>query len=392
MNVKVMTHDPDCAFPDNTANFIPLTISLPLDTALLPTCLKHRNNIMKFLGSIRRRRRHVVFPTSQESLESARFDAVPFPPTPYNRPAPLKPTYNPRIPRITADNPRVRRTLGSSAQAVGFPLLALPPHLILAIGDHLRNTTLSALARCSRYLHHLLTSSLYDRFLYLKHPLLEGYYPEDPRDYLLLCAVEYSSSAAVRHYLAVGANPNTLDTRSTHAWSMIQIAASEGAIEIVKLLLGGGADPMFVSMDGVTALHIAARKGLLRTIRMLVERVPVDILTPFGESPLHFAASAGRVKVVAFLLESGADAARMDDEGKTPLMCAGDAGARGKRCISLLAVGRKLNWIEVGIEAGVSVKDLHDIERMQKLQEAGEEKREVRLKKGCLKAGKKRKW
>ncbi|KAF8248816.1 ankyrin repeat protein, partial [Wilcoxina mikolae CBS 423.85] len=86
-------------------------------------------------------------------------------------------------------------------------------------------------------------------------------------------------------------------------WSMIQIAASEGAIEIVKILMEGGADPAFVSMDGVTALHIAARKGLLRIVCMLVARCPVDILTPFGESPLHFAASAGRAKVVAFLLE-----------------------------------------------------------------------------------------
>ena len=236
-----------------------------------------------------------------------------------------------------------------------FPLTSLPPDILFVVGDFLPTRCLARLRACSRALHQLLTRSLYDRQLLRMNEQLVASYPLDQRDYLLLMAVGNSSVLAANHYLLAGANPCTLDTRSNHSWTVLMIAAARGGVEQCKVLLRWGANAEHVSADGLTALHVAARKGFVHAVAVVAQSCPVDILTPSGESPLHFAATSGHHAVVGFLLDKGADGARPDKQGKTPLVCAGDAGAGpdARRCVHSWADKRThLSTIEHAIVSG----------------------------------------
>ena len=236
-----------------------------------------------------------------------------------------------------------------------FPLISLPLDILFVVGDFLPTRCLARLRACSRAFHQVLTRSLYDRQLLRMNEQLVASYPPDQRDYLLLMAVENSSVLAANHYLLAGANPRTLDTRSNHSWTVLMIAAARGDVELSKVLLWWGANAEYMSADGLTALHVAARKGFVHVVAVVAQSCPVDILTPSGESPLHFAATAGHHAVVGFLLDKGADGARPDEQGKTPLVCAGDAGTGpgARRCVHLLADKRtNLSTIEHAIVSG----------------------------------------
>ena len=51
----------------------------------------------------------------------------------------------------------------------------------------------------------------------------------------------------------------------------LMIAAEQGRVEVVQLLLGAGADKDMVNIEGETALTLAAANGRLRVARLLLE-------------------------------------------------------------------------------------------------------------------------
>src|SRR5262249_12209308 len=77
-----------------------------------------------------------------------------------------------------------------------------------------------------------------------------------------------------------------------------------------------------------TPLHIIAQKGLSNIYKRFgssdectkeVEFGALDSLDDQNETPLHLATSQGHLKMVALLLDKGADAAAQDNEGRTAL-------------------------------------------------------------------------
>lgn len=63
---------------------------------------------------------------------------------------------------------------------------------------------------------------------------------------------------------------------------------------------------------GRTALHIAAQEGSLEGMALLVENgARLDVVDERGMTALHYAVECGWEAVVAGLLESGADASLM---------------------------------------------------------------------------------
>lgn len=57
-----------------------------------------------------------------------------------------------------------------------------------------------------------------------------------------------------------------------------------------------------------TPLHLAAAKGHLDVVRVLIDSgVGKETGSSMGRTPLHLAASHGHMEVVLFLLESGVD-------------------------------------------------------------------------------------
>lgn len=82
------------------------------------------------------------------------------------------------------------------------------------------------------------------------------------------------------------------------------------------------------SKTGVTALHLAAEKGLLDVVEVLVKfGAKVDVANNAGETPLFLASQSNNPETVKFLLEKYPNAkGEPDRTGRTPLLAAADNG------------------------------------------------------------------
>ncbi len=90
---------------------------------------------------------------------------------------------------------------------------------------------------------------------------------------------------------------------------------SDNAYDMVHALLFLGADPNKRNREGRTALHYAARAGVLSVVHLLVNRFGADPTSPVQvrggkpdeeETPIVWAARSGHVRVVEFLESHGA--------------------------------------------------------------------------------------
>jgi ankyrin repeat protein len=72
----------------------------------------------------------------------------------------------------------------------------------------------------------------------------------------------------------------------------------------------------YVAPDGDTCLHVAAHRGNLRAVELLV-KAGVDVNRPgdMGSTPLHYASTQ---EVASFLIGSGASTAIRDEFGRLP--------------------------------------------------------------------------
>ena len=128
-------------------------------------------------------------------------------------------------------------------------------------------------------------------------------------------AVRMGNYHAVAEYLADGDDLNAFGIRDC---SPLMIAAAEGHIAVVYLLLKAGADVSLKHTNQRTALHLAAFKGHLEVVKALVARnADVNALSRIGCTPALEAAQFNHREVVAFLQSQGSNASHCDGEGLT---------------------------------------------------------------------------
>lgn len=172
----------------------------------------------------------------------------------------------------------------------------------------------------------------------------------------LSSAIQSGDIATVQRLLTEGADPEGAGEKGP---TPLAIAAAFNRLEMVQLLLDGGADvnarngaAVFAgaycpnpkalelmlereadpnvsttvdrgngaSTSGYTALMRATRLGRSENVRLLLEAgARVDAADGDGRTALHHAAAAGEVEVAAALIGAGADANAGDDGGATPL-------------------------------------------------------------------------
>jgi ankyrin repeat protein len=155
----------------------------------------------------------------------------------------------------------------------------------------------------------------------------------------LLTSAERGQVDQVREGLAHGANPNV---RGEGGVTPLILAAREGRLAIVEMLLGAGADVNACSEPGYsgghsTALRCAVVRGQDAIVRRLVEAganvrpcyeyssIPAEkpnTIVPSCGTALHDAARGGQEAIIEVLLAAGADVDAVDPQDETPLVTA----------------------------------------------------------------------
>jgi ankyrin repeat protein len=148
----------------------------------------------------------------------------------------------------------------------------------------------------------------------------------------------------VRLLIERGANVNATGARGRRA---LTYAAQRGHAEVVALLLREGANANFIRYNGATPLMLACTNGHLGVVKVLVQHMGgrgLDDGDDHGWTALHYAAEWGYEEVVRFLLFAGADATIKDNERRTPRGIVEQNAyvdrirARRERCVTVFQV------------------------------------------------------
>ncbi|KAJ8352494.1 hypothetical protein SKAU_G00239700 [Synaphobranchus kaupii] len=120
-----------------------------------------------------------------------------------------------------------------------------------------------------------------------------------------------------------------LESRDSEGRTALHVAAWRGSLEAVGLLLRGGADTDARDGEGRPPLHSTAWRGHAAIARLLLDSggATVDLACQQqGATALCIAAQEGHADVVAVLLERGANPQHTDRYGRGPVKVAGKRG------------------------------------------------------------------
>ena len=142
--------------------------------------------------------------------------------------------------------------------------------------------------------------------------VLEFLPPDMEQDREIMVAIQENNDSLLEHHLNQPRSPNFEDA---NAMPPLCVAASNGRLKCVLLLLEAGAEKDQGFTDFATPLFIGAQSGHLEVVQFLVEAgANKDQGNAYsGSTPLYTAAQNGHLEVVRYLVESGA----MKDQGTT---------------------------------------------------------------------------
>ena len=159
---------------------------------------------------------------------------------------------------------------------------------------------------------------------HIKQKQRGGVATQEQKDNYLLEAIVTGEIDKVDRVLVAGANANVKDEQGNPAL-IVAVAWSSGNTEIIKLLLGKGADVNAKeSRFGATVLAFASSDGHTEIVRLLLEN-GADINAKDnvnGYTALIEATFNNNIEVVRLLLGNGADINAKDVRGATALMMA----------------------------------------------------------------------
>jgi serine/threonine-protein phosphatase 6 regulatory ankyrin repeat subunit B len=102
---------------------------------------------------------------------------------------------------------------------------------------------------------------------------------------------------------------DAVQMRTDYSCTPVIVAAQNGHVEVVRVLLEHGAKVNSARSNGGTALMVAAEKGHPETVRLLLEKgAAQNRVTHNGDTALLIATHNGHEQVVRVLLEGGAAA------------------------------------------------------------------------------------
>jgi ankyrin repeat protein len=108
-----------------------------------------------------------------------------------------------------------------------------------------------------------------------------------------------------------------LEAKAANGDTALMLAAYKGKLELVRTLLEKKAEP---NKPGWTPLHYAASAGHVEIVALLLDRYAyIDADSPNRTTPLMMAARDGHEACVKLLLEEGADSSLSNEAGLTAL-------------------------------------------------------------------------
>lgn len=167
--------------------------------------------------------------------------------------------------------------------------------------------------------------------------------------------------------IAAGAKTNI--SNNEEGISPLAVAASEGYLNIIELLLESGAN--LSSSDNYQPLHVAAEEGHLDIVKFFISKgVDVDQRDFHQRTALSYAAEERQTIIAQFLIENGADISLRDEEGHSALDYAAEENAG--EIVELLLntpIGRKM--IRKNVDALIQASDEGALSVVRKLIENG---------------------
>lgn len=157
----------------------------------------------------------------------------------------------------------------------------------------------------------------------------------------LLQAVENGDAEKVASLLGKkGASATKHDSEGKTAF---HLAAAKGHVECLKVMVTHGVDVTAQDSSGHSALHIAAKNGHPEYIKKLLQyKSPADSVDNLGKTALHYAAAQGSLQAVQVLCEHKSPINLKDLDGNIPLLVAIQNG-HGEACHFLLDHGADVN-------------------------------------------------
>lgn len=135
-------------------------------------------------------------------------------------------------------------------------------------------------------------------------------------------ALQRDDAGAVRTLLKRGFDPNTVNSKGSHA---LIAALREPSLKVVSALLESPSTQVEVrTAQDESPLMLAALKGYLEVCQQLIVR-DADVNKP-GWTPLHYAATGGHIAIMRLLLDNHAYIDAASPNGSTPLMMASQYG------------------------------------------------------------------
>jgi len=129
---------------------------------------------------------------------------------------------------------------------------------------------------------------------------------------------------AIEHLLSQ--NKRNVNLAAPDGKTALMLAAGSARADLVRSLLGAGADVNAINARGGTALMYAATRGDPETVNVLLSHgAAVNARAENGWTAVTLASATGQAVIVRQLLEAGADANIADIYGWTPLMRAVDS-------------------------------------------------------------------
>ena len=117
------------------------------------------------------------------------------------------------------------------------------------------------------------------------------------------------------------------DKATNNGRSPLWAAAQQGHSDVVQYLVQQGCDKDKANNDCVSPLSIAAHQGHLAVVKYLLEQgADKEKAANDGANPLRVAVAKGHLAVVKYLLEHGADKDEADDDGVSPVYIAAAQG------------------------------------------------------------------